>query len=273
MIRRLCLLTLALCTTAAAQLRADIRKDAPPGRATMRVYDGEKLLWQATTQGLNAVTDSKFSPDGKWLLNIADGDGYVQLWEVNKGERVRTFPAPFSRIVAADFTPDSRHFMLNFRGEEGGKSSEGFAASFWRISPLRREAALEVARYYGPNGQYALSEGGYDGHVHFSSDGQRMVFAPSGSYSVGAASIFDARTGQKVSVVSRLPYPKGAQQMGGAGAATARLSPDGQRVLVLYVDGRLAEYDANNAKLLKLRGKPAEAQARAQLQAFARTGK
>jgi len=271
MLRRLCLLTLALSATATAQLRADIQKDTPPGQATLRVYDGQKLLFQVATQGLQAVTGSKFSPDGKWLLNIADGQGYVQLWNVGKGERVQTFLAPFSRIVAADFTPDSQHFMLNFPGEEGGKSSKRFAASFWRISPLRRETALDVARYYGPNGRYALSEGGYDGHVHFSSDGQRMVFAPSGSYGVGAASIFDARTGRKVSVISRLPYPKGAQQMGGAGAADARLSPDGNRVLVLDVDGRLAEYDADTAKLLKLRGKVADAQA--QLERFRRTGR
>ncbi|KEF33613.1 hypothetical protein RDMS_11580 [Deinococcus sp. RL] len=269
----LALLVAALPSQAAAQLRADIRKDTPPGQATMRVYDGGKLLFQATTQGLNAVTESKFSTDGRWLLNIADGQGYVQLWDVEKGERVRTFLAPFARIVAADFTPDSEHFLLNFRGEPGGQPSESFAASFWRVAPLRREGALEVARSYGPNGQYALREGGYDGHVHFSRDGRRMVFAPFGSYGVGAASVFDARTGRRVSVISRLPYPKGAPQVGGAGARAARLSPDGGRVLVLYVDGRLAEYDADTASLLRLRGKPAEAQARAQLDTFARTGK
>lgn len=57
----------------------------------MKAYDGKKLLFEATTGGLSAMTESKFSPDGKWLVNIADGNGYIQLWDVQKGKRVKTF--------------------------------------------------------------------------------------------------------------------------------------------------------------------------------------
>lgn len=270
------LLTLGLALLlpyAAAQLRADLQKDTPPGQATMKVYDGNKLLFQATTQGLNAVTASKFSADGKWLLNIADGEGYVQLWNVEKGERVRTFLAPFAGIVNADFTPDSRHLLLNFRGERAESPRRAdFEPSFWTLTPLRRVAQLSDARTCG--GVYLCRESGYDRSVSFSADGRRMVFASSGGYGrTGAASIFDARSGARLATLPRLPYPQGASQIGGAGSVSARLSPDGQRVLVLYVDGRLAEYDVDTARLLGLRGKPAEAQARAQLDTFARTGK
>lgn len=273
MTRLLTLCLALLLPHAAAQLRADIQKNTPPGQATMKVYNGEKLLWQATTPGLNAVTESKFSADGKWLLNIADGEGYVQLWDVTKGKRVNTFLAPFARILNADFTPDSRHLLLNFRGERGEfPQRPEDEPSFWNVAPLRREADLSVSRLC--NGRYVCREGGYDRSVAFSADGQRMVFASSGGYGrTGAASVFDARTGQHVSTISRLPYPKGAPQIGGAGSTDARLSPDGARVLVLYVDGRLAEYDVATAKLLKVRGKVSEAQARALLGRFARDGK
>lgn len=261
-----------LLPQAAAQPRAEIEKDKPPGQATLHVYDGKKLLFQATTQGLQAVTDSKFSPDGKWLLNLTD-QGYVQLWSVTRGERVKTFLAPFARVLNGDFTPDSQRLLLNFRGEKRDRPADAWAPSFWNLNPLRYRGPLQIARVYGPNGQYVWREGGYSGQVHFSADGRRMVTASFRRFGGDPAIIWDARSGAHVATISRLPYPQGAPQVGGAGTVTARLSPDGQRVLVLYVDGRLAEYDATTARLLRLRGKLAEAQARAQLETFVRTGK
>lgn len=267
------LLTLLLCASAQAQLRADIAKDTPPGQATMRVFEGKTLLFQATTQGLNGVTASKFSPDGRWLLNIADGSGYVQLWDVNKGERVKTFLAPFARVLNADFTPDSGHFLLNFRGERGASPERPEnEPSFWNVNTLRHVSALRVSRIC--NVRYVCSESQYDRSVSFSADGRRMVFASSGGYGKsGAASIWDAKTGTHVATISRLPYPRGAAQIGGAGSVDARFSPDGSRVLVRYVDGRLAEYDAGTGKLLGVWGKFGEAEAKAQLGRFAREGR
>lgn len=266
------LLTLLLCATASAELRADIARDTPPGQATMKVYDGEKVLFQATTPGLSAVTASKFSPDGRWLLNIADGSGYVQLWDVEKGKRIKTFLAPFARIVNADFTPDSQHVLLNFPGVPYQPSENPYnQASFWNLAPLQRVTNLNI---FSGSGQSRYFQGGYDRSVSFSADGTRMVFASSGGYGrSGAASVWNAKTGTHLATISRLPYPKGAAQTGGAGAMDARLSPDGRRVLVRYVDDRLAEYDAGTGNLLKLRGKFSAADAGTALERFAREGR
>ncbi|WP_261663349.1 WD40 repeat domain-containing protein [Deinococcus sp. Marseille-Q6407] len=260
------LLTLLLCASASAELRADIAKNTPPGQATMRVYDGEKLVFQATTPGLNAVTESKFSPDGRWLLNIADGSGYVQLWDVEKGERVKTFLNASSRIFGADFTLDSERLLLDFSGSQDKADPRRPAyfpsPSLWNLATLER-----ISFVYNDK-----RESFYDGKVTFSRDGERMAFIRRTAYSSGPASVWNAKTGAHIATISRLPYPKGAAQTGGAGAVDARLSPDGQRVLVRYVDNRLAEYDAGTGNLLKVRGKAAEAEARAQLERFAQTG-
>ncbi|WP_102125669.1 WD40 repeat domain-containing protein [Deinococcus planocerae] len=266
---RLLALGLALLPAqAAAQLRADLQKDTPPGQATLRVYDGEKLRFQATTQGLSAVTESKFSADGRWLLNVANGNGYVQLWNVEKGERVRTFRGRSSRIFGADFTPDSQRLLLDFSGDTTRPNPQRPAylpsPSLWDLATLERIAFLYDDK----------RESFYDGAVHFSTNGQKMVFTRKTDHSSGPTSVWDARTGQHLSTVSRLPYLPGtpnrwgSEGQGGAGAADARLSPEGSRVLVLYVDGRLAEYDANTAKLLRVRGKAGEAEAQAQLETF-----
>lgn len=260
------LLTLLLCASASAQLRADIQKDTPAGQATMKVYDGQKLLFQATTQGLNAVTESKFSPDGKWLVNLTK-QGYVQLWNVPKGERVRTFLAPFARVLNADFTPDSQRLLLNFWGEpltvEQQKDWAQYSSSLWSLEPLKRIGKV--------NGKYWW-DSRYTGNVHFDPTGTRMITASFRFYEGQPASVWNAKTGQHLVTFPRLPYPKDAG-IGVAGTTDARLSPDGTRALVQYVDGRLAEYDATTGKLLKMRGKVAEAKAKAQLERFAQSGK
>ncbi|MFC6616718.1 WD40 repeat domain-containing protein [Deinococcus radiophilus] len=261
------LLTLLLCASASAQLRADIQKDTPVGQATMRVYGGEQLLFQATTSGLNAVTESKFSPDGKWLLNIADGSGYVQLWDVEKGERVKTFLSQSSRIFGADFTPDGQRLLLDFSGSKGMADSRrpGYLPSptLWNLATLER-----IAFVYNDK-----RESFYDGKVTFSTNGERMAFIRQSSHSYGPVSVWNAKTGAHIATISRLPYPQGAAQTGGAGSVDARLSPDGRRVLVQYVDSRLAEYDAGTGTRLKLRGEFSAADAGAALEQFAREGR
>lgn len=258
--------TLLLCASASAQLRADIQHGAPAGQASMRVYDGEKLLFQATTQGLNAVTESKFSPDGKWLVNFTE-QGYVQLWNVPTGARVRTFFSS-TRLMKADFTPDSQRLLLNFWGDrltlEQQKSWEQYHSSMWTLEPLQRLGKVNGTRWWDSR---------YTGNVHFDAAGERMVTASFRRYEGQAAAVWNAKTGALIATLPRLLYPAEARARGagGRGSTDARLSPDGSRVLVRYVDGRLAEYDANTGHLLKVRGTVADAGTA--LEQFAREGR
>ena len=259
------LLTLLLCTCASAELRADIAKNTPPGQATMRVYDCEKLVFQATTPGLNAVTESKFSPNGRWLVNLTD-QGYVQLWDVRKGERVKTFLADFARVLNADFTPDSKRLVLNFWDErlttEQRRHWGQYASSLWTLEPLQRLGNVcEKGLNYG-----------YTGTVHFDAAGERMVTASYRYFGGNAAAIYNAQTGKLITAIPRLPYPQEAKRGGGRGTYDARLSPDGTRALVAYVGNWLAEYHAGTGKLLRVRGKFDDAGVTAQLGTFEQTG-
>lgn len=270
----LSLLTLLLCASVSAgvsaQLRADIQHNAPAGQATMKVYDGEKLLFQATTQGLNAVTESKFSPDGKWLVNVTEL-GYAQLWSVPKGERVKTFLAStVSRLVKADFTPDSQRLLLNFWGEpltvEQQKDWTQYRSSLWALEPLQRIGKLSGQNWW---------DSCYTGNVHFDAAGERMITASFRRYEGQAAAVWNAKTGAHLVTFPRLLYPAEARARGagGRGSTDARLSPDGLRALVLYVGNWLAEYNVSTGKLLKVRGKVADAAAGAALEQFAQSGK
>lgn len=267
MSRLLPLLTLLLCASASAELRADVVHGSY-GHGSMKVYDGQKLLFQAESQGLNGVTESKFSPDGRWLVNLTEL-GYVQLWDVTKGERVRTFLSSAPRVLNADFTPDSQRLLLTFWGEklttEQYQHWEQYDSSLWTLEPLQR---LSNVREKGLNF-------GYTGNVHFDAAGQRMITASFRYMGGDAAAVYNAKTGHLITAIPRLPYPAEAQAKGagGRGSYDARLSPDGMRALVAYVGYWLAEYDANTGKLLKVRGKFEYDGVGAQLERFAQTGK
>lgn len=124
-------------------MRAEIQEASRPGQATMKVYEGKRLLFQATSPGLSDITQSKFSPDGKWLLNIAGYSGYVQLWDVEKGKRVKTFLAPTWRPHAT-FSPNSQGFMLSFRSSPN--SFTRVAPSYWDIETLKQATVFDYEK-------------------------------------------------------------------------------------------------------------------------------
>ena len=65
-------------------VKLDVKSDGicrvPPG--IMTVWKDGQLLWKATTQGIGGVTRTIVSADDRYILAIADGCGYVQLWNV-----------------------------------------------------------------------------------------------------------------------------------------------------------------------------------------------
>jgi WD40 repeat protein len=193
--------------------------------ATMTVRRGQKVLWTATTPGLVCVTSSVFSPDGRSLLNIANGCGYAQLWDVNTGQRLQTFLGRDDRGLFATFTPDSRRVVLSF-----SKAVDRFdrpLPALWSVE-TKQQIALLIAPDAGPFTK-----------VQFSADGRYMIFTNGG----GPVSVFNALTGA---------YKQTFPNYGGHGAADARLSPDGRLALVLYYDGALVVYRVAGGTMIKL---------------------
>lgn len=140
-------LALTVSMSAAAghiSVKLDVKRDdicrVPPG--TMTVLRDGQVLWKATTQGIGGVTRTIVSADDRYILAIADGCGYVQLWDVSKGKRIVTQLALRYSMFNASFTPDSKRFILSFAGNfrefiEKGKPTtlNPFAlGSLWDIS-------------------------------------------------------------------------------------------------------------------------------------------
>jgi WD40 repeat protein len=193
--------------------------------ATMTVRRGSRVLWTAKTQGLSCVTSSEVSPDEHYILNIADGCGYVQLWNMRTGQRVQTYLARYYQGLFATFTPDSRRVVLSF-GE--GKNQYGNRiASLWSIEGKNLINILDA-----PNAESFRA-------VHFSADGQYMIFTDG----YNPASVFNAVSGA---------YKQTLPHYLGSGANDARLSSDGRLALVLYQNNAEVIYQVASGKMLKL---------------------
>jgi len=242
-------LALTVSMSAAAghlSVKLDVKRDdicrVPPG--TMTVWRDGQILWKATTQGIGGVTRTIISPDDRYILAIADGCGYVQLWDIENKKHLVTQLATKYSILNAEFTPDSKRYILNFAGNvdefaEKNKSTflNRFASgSLWDIignKPVGLIENIKRESYFSDRGDVA-----------FSADGKKMIFTDS----YGPASVFDAFTGAWIQTFSRYE---------GRGAASASFSTDGKQVSVTYVSGATVTYDVQSGKFLKVL-KPSE---------------
>lgn len=248
LVARLLIIFLYFNCSAIGQVRTELLKDPSSNKGTLKVYNGQNLLFQSTTVGLSAVRQQKISPDGNWLLAITE-QGYVQLWDIRRGKRVKTFLSPIPRPLGADFTPDSQNILLSFWGEadkflDDTEFQKQLQSSFWSIVPLERLNSLTVYK----------KDSRYSGKVHFSKSGKRMIFSSLNPSGGDPATIYNAKTGKLITVLPRLLYSEGSAQRGGAGSVDARLSSDGNRSLVYYSDQRLAEYNVNTGSIIKILG-------------------
>jgi len=201
---------------------------------TLTVKDDAQVRWSVTTQGLACITSTSFSPDGHFLLAVADGCGYVQLWDARSGKRLHTYLAPQDRLLAAAFTPDSRRFLLNYipgENHTGFDTRSGFTwpwneSSLWSVQTGKRVAVM--------TGSAGASI--YLKNVSFSGDGRRMVVTDG----EGPASVWNAVNGAFIRTLPRL---------GGRGATKASLNQDGSRGTVTFVDGVTATFDMKTGAL------------------------
>ena len=204
----------------------------------MTVSQGSALLWKVTTPGLACVSQTIASPDEHYILALADGCGYIQLWDVEQKRRLTTYKSPEYRLNSAAFTPDSRRVLLSFGGNDD--SATGFDASAESVYALPESSLWDVksGKRIGPV-KNAKRDSYYDKYVVFSSDGKRMMF----TNGYGPASIFDAFTGKWIQTFSRYE---------GRAAQSATFSPNGKRATVTYVSGAVVTYDIQSGQRLKV---------------------
>jgi len=102
--------------------------DAPPGGYASVVYtpDNEALIvsdstgnismLDARTGALRTTFEAKksptarlsMSPDGRYIVAGADGDGLIRIWEISTGNVVQDLDGHAAKVTSVEFTPDGR---------------------------------------------------------------------------------------------------------------------------------------------------------------------
>jgi WD40 repeat protein len=188
----------------------------PAGAGFVNHAPVELMLWEARTgkhlrqfhahQG--NLGDARFSPDGKFLATIGQGDETLRIWDVATGRQLhRLTPGPRALWYLA-FSRDSRVLAL------GGLDPE---IHFWEVpsgKELPKLAGPEMAKRQ-PSGVNALV---------FLPDGKRLV----ASDHCGKLFVWDRETGRLVkewqahkSSVSQLALSADGRTLVSRGASTA----------------------------------------------------
>ena len=151
---------------------------------------------QGTPVNIRQLT---FSPDGRWLLAIAD-DFTVRLWNVESGELVHVLRGHTATVQRAQFSPNGEWIVT---------------ASWDRTMRLWKASLGEEIR--------SISHPDAVNSATFSADSQRIVTA---SWD-GIARIFDVGTGEQERLLTRHQHA----------ILDAKFSPDGQLIVTTGADG------------------------------------
>jgi WD40 repeat protein len=102
---------------------------------TIRVFDvaTEKELRSFGVANVKGVGAMAVSPDGKRLVTVASGDGFLRLWDLEKGteERTLTYSENSSWISSVLFTPDSRTILASFTVAVVNKTGSRLIVHTW----------------------------------------------------------------------------------------------------------------------------------------------
>ncbi len=192
---------------------------------TAKIWDAatgkEILTLQASTGGVDSVA---FSPNGK-LLATGGEDKTARIWDVATGKELLNLKGHLDWISHVAFSPD---------GSQLATSSADGTAKVWDLSTGKELFSLREE-----------SDGFEVIWVVFSPDAAQIATAGSEASQRGWASIWDAKTGQKIMT---LPGQ-------GPVVASVAFSPDGTRIVTSDHDRTAKIWDANTGiKLFTLYG-------------------
>jgi hypothetical protein len=222
----------------------------------MRLVRTIKLPKPATTPGENACQSVAVSPDGRWLVTVANrywvreenglrfghaADGVVDVWDLTTGKRVRRLAEARTVFESATFTADGRVVLVGSGGTipaEGGRPAEPLEGNMNLLDPV----AARRVRSFTPDRRGGRTMGGGGRPTLLSPDG-RTLYA---SYNTGEVVGFEVATGQ--------PRRTLAGHRGYVGALGIR--PDGRRLISGGHDGVALVWDVTLAGAVRRRKGP-----------------
>ncbi len=215
----------------------------------------------AKQPGENACQAVAVSPDGRWLVTVAErswyreekglrfgygADGVADLWDLKTGKRVRRLVEGQGTFRAATFTADGRLVLVGGGGTipaEGGRAAAEFQGEMNLLDPL----AARWLRSFTPPPPTPGVTHPYTGATVLAPDGRTLYV----SYNTGTIVGFEVATGQ--------PRRTFSGHRGYVGALGFNLS--GRRLISGGQDGSALLWDVTLASAAKPRKEPLTASA------------
>ncbi|MBI4563408.1 MAG: WD40 repeat domain-containing protein [Planctomycetes bacterium] len=233
--------------------RKDVYGDPLPSGAVARL---RTVRWRHA----EAITSVAFGPDGRHALS-GSKDGTLALWDVETGQRLRTFEGHSADVRSVAFSPDGKYLL---------SGSLDTTLALWDVATGKRLRVFDGRDVWvtsvalSPNGKYVLSgeswkktlalwdvETGkcfrtFEGHT---GDVWSVAFSPDGKYALSGSedktlALWDVDTSKLLRTFE-----------GHTGRVTSvAFSPDGKCALSGSWDGTLALWEVETGKCLRTLG-------------------